>query len=186
VYSPSYSQGAVGGWERDFLTPVIHSLPGGFNFFNGIWFDFVDYNLISVADQADLFGQPKNYAVVQRDYSLRDGAADPWALKFNYQFARSGQGSDLDLRGLQLEDGTNISKQTALSAGISYYHRAGHFKEHPNLLNPFWRAGLARIDIDHDARDEGGDVEDTLNHVGVPWATEAWSTLRSAGYRGFR
>jgi len=74
------------------------------------------------------------------------------------------------------------SKQTGLSAGIAYYHRKGHWKEPPNLLNPYWRATIVPLTVD--AQGRGGDVADTLNDVGAGWAASAWNGLRGQGYEG--
>ncbi|MHB8875656.1 MAG: hypothetical protein ACYC8T_18375 [Myxococcaceae bacterium] len=158
----------------------------------GVWINQIDYNFIKVVQPGDIFGQPKNYTVVQRDYSARNSSADPWNLFFNFRFTSTGPGTKLDLRsgtggqgsGLVLRDGTNISKQTALSAGVAYYHRKGHWKEPPNFFNPFWRAGLVRADIDDDGRDPNKDIPDTLNSSGVPWAADAYRQLYANGFRG--
>jgi hypothetical protein len=195
AYSPSTDVGTVGAWRPDTFYPKAsdHSLPGGWGPTAGVWFDFVDYNWVNLVDKADIYGQPKNYAVVQRDYLRRPEGADPWALHFRFAF--TPEGSDVDLRGLKLQDGTDISKQTALSAGVAYYHRPaqqgeqgddGHFDEPPNLLNPYWRAGLARIDVDRQGRQPEGDVFETLEDVETPWAADAWRSLMNTGYRGFR
>jgi hypothetical protein len=155
----------------------------------GIWPMFVDYNDLQLVRSSNLWGQPKNYAVVQRDYSVRMGGPvtnrDPWTRSFTFDFTGSG-GSDssFDNRGLRLSPqngGLDISRQTALSAGIAYYHRHDHFKEPPNLLNPYWRATLVPYDVDQDGRT---DVEDTLQNAGVDWAADAARGLRINGYKG--
>jgi hypothetical protein len=157
----------------------------------GIWPMFVDYNdLHLVTGEGNLWGQPKNYAVVQRDYSVRmQGPVsnrDPWTRFFTFDFTGSGgsSGTAFDNRGIQLspQNGNiDISKQTALSAGIAYYHRHGHWKEPPNLLNPYWRATLVPYDVDSDGPD---DVRDTLQAAGVDWAAEAARALKAHGYTG--
>jgi hypothetical protein len=155
----------------------------------GIWPPFVDYNDLQLVRGSNLWGQPKNYAVVQRDYSVRMQAPpdqrDPWTRFFNFDFTGSGgSGSSFDNRGIRLSPqngGLDISRQTALSAGIAYYHRHGHWKEPPNLLNPYWRATLVPYDVDADGRT---DVEDTLQSAGVDWAADAARGLRINGYKG--
>ncbi len=158
-----------------------------------VWTRFVDYDWVKVAMGGDAFGQPKNHAVVQRDYTLRPRAADPWNLAFRFRFTPAGE--DLELgrqvsganqRIVLRNGGIDVSRQTALSTGITYYHRAGHWKEPPNLFNPFWRAGLVHADVDDQARSRGGDVAQTLNGAGVGWAAQAWGELHRVGYRGIQ
>jgi hypothetical protein len=146
----------------------------------GMWPIFVDYSPVRVVQQSDNWGQPKNYAVIQRDYRVRD-RADPWSLDFRFNFTGQ-QPTEFDNRGVRLADGTDISRQTALSAGIAYYHRRDHWREPPNLLNPYWRATLVPLTVD--AQGRGGDVADTLDSVNAPWAADAWRALRGAGYQG--
>ena len=146
----------------------------------GIWPFFVDYNPIRVLQPSDNWGQPKNYAVIQRDYRVR-GDGDPWNLAFTFAFNKASPAA-FDNRGLKLADGTDISKQTALSAGIAYYHRKGHWKEPPNLLNPYWRATLVPLTVDSQGR--GSDVGETLEDVGARWAADAWRELDRQGYKG--
>lgn len=148
-----------------------------------MWPTFIDYNPLPLVQEDDNFGQPKNFAVIQRDYGVRVASGqpvDPWNLGFRFRFSPFRE-SGFDNRGLVLADGTDISKQTALSAGITYYHRKGHWKEPPNLLNPYWRATLVPLTVD----DQGeGDVPDTLGDVGTGWAGETFEALRDNGYEG--
>ena len=148
-----------------------------------MWPTFIDYNPLLLVDDDDNFGQPKNFAVIQRDYGVRVASGqpvDPWNLGFRFRFSPNRE-STFDNRGLVLADGTNISKQTGLSAGITYYHRKGHWKEPPNLLNPYWRATLVPYDVDRDGRT---DIRDTLEDAGVDWAADAAKALRDHGYTG--
>ena len=151
-----------------------------------MWPTFIDYNLAPMVDEEDNYGQPKNYAVIQRDYDVRAAAGqsvDPWNLGFRFRFSPARE-SRFDNRALVLADGvTDISKQTALSAGIAYYHRKGHWKEPPNLLNPYWRATLVPLTTDLQGS-QGGDVPNTLGNVGSGWAGDAYSALRGQGYQG--
>jgi hypothetical protein len=149
------------------------------------WTNFADYNLLKVASKGDNFAQPKIPVTVTRDLRKRP-SADPWNLLFRFRFAQTGSGSKVDLSGLVLNDGTDISKQTALSTGIAYYHRQGHWAEPPNLLNPFWRAGLTRADVDDQARSSTGDIAQVLSSSGVPWAADAYTQLYAAGFRGLQ
>ncbi|WP_375769914.1 pilus assembly protein TadG-related protein [Archangium gephyra] len=158
----------------------------------GIWPSHMDYNYNLVPDGADNFGQPKNYAVIQRDYRQRpgEGQADPWNLLFRFRFSPDRSGVQFDNRGIKLSPangGGDISKATALSAGIAYYRRSGdarYWREPPNFLNPFWRATLVSAHVD----DQGiQDVKDTLEKgpVDVDWAAEAYEALRKKGYKGW-
>lgn len=153
----------------------------------GIWPTFVDYNPAHlVTGSGNLWGQPKNHAVIQRNYSARTGSPDPWALNFRFNFTNSGASaqSGFDNRGIRLspQNGSlDISRQTALSTGIAYYHRHDHWKEPPNLLNPYWRATLVPFDVDDDG---ASDVRKTLRDVGAGWAADAFQALENNGYKG--
>ncbi|OJH35213.1 pilus assembly protein TadG-related protein [Cystobacter ferrugineus] len=174
-------------WSPVFLAdlipaPVRHTL-GRCMRCPSMWPTFIDYNPLPLVQEDDNFGQPKNFAVIQRDYGVREASGqpvDPWNLGFRFRFSPSRE-SGFDNRGLVLADGTNISRQTALSAGITYYHRKGHWKEPPNLLNPYWRATLVPLTVDDQGED---DVPDTLGDVGTGWAAESFEALRANGYEG--
>ncbi|MGE6760391.1 pilus assembly protein TadG-related protein [Corallococcus interemptor] len=147
-----------------------------------VWPMFMDYNGLHLMDKGDIWGQPKNYAVIQRDYAQRSAAGgDPWDLLFRFRFNPSNSGTQFDNRGVQLGPmfgGMDISRQTAVSTGVTYYHRRDHWKEPPNLLNPYWRATLATDDVD------GEDMTDALNDSSVGWAADAYNALKAQGYRG--
>jgi hypothetical protein len=116
----------------------------------GVWPSYLGYQAQQCNnDKDDLYCQPKQYAIIQRDYGARTNA-DPWNLLFRFRFSARGDGSGLDLKRLQLADGTDISRQTAVAGGLAYYHYNGGAKwsETPNLMNPFWRGSLARMDVD--------------------------------------
>jgi Zn-finger nucleic acid-binding protein len=153
----------------------------------GIWPSHMDYNYNLVTDGANNYGQPKNYAVIQRDYQKRpnEGQADPWNLMFRFRFSPKREGVEFDNRGIELSDvngGTNISKATALSAGIAYYRRAGpYWQEPPNFLNPFWRATLVSAHVDTQGV---RDVRTTLN-ASAPFAAEVYDALRKKEYKGW-
>ncbi|MDY7226183.1 pilus assembly protein [Hyalangium rubrum] len=149
----------------------------------GVWPSHMDYNYSRVANTTDLFGQPKNYAVLQRDYTQRP--PDPWNLFFRFRFNPSGEGTTFDNRALRLTDGTNISRAVALSSGIAYYHRVGadeRWKEPPNFLNPFWRATLVGADVDQ-PRDVP-DILSTLGATGTP-ARDVADALAKQGYQAW-
>ena len=168
------------------LTPPqsTHTL-GGCVRCPGMWPIFMDYNPIKVVQRGDVWGQPKNYAVIQRDYGQRftgPGTGDPWNMNFNFTFSA---GERYDNRGMRLvNSGTDIRLQTALSTGIAYYHRNGdHFREPPNFLNPFWRATLVPATVDADGR-TGSDVSTTLGNAGAGWGGDAFNKLRDRGFKG--
>ncbi len=157
----------------------------------GIWPPFIDYNFEKVALAEDAYGQPKNFAVVQRNYADPARRPDPWNLFFRFRLngpgGKYGQGTDANPNAIVLQDGTDISMQTALSSGIAYYHRNGHWKETPNLFNPFWRAGLTRANVDRSdgfGRHWFEDVAETMNRSSVPWAGEAIRELERVGFEG--
>lgn len=149
----------------------------------GIWPRFIDYNFLKVADGGDIYGQPKNMVVLQRNYGARPRMqADPWNLMFRFRFTPGGQ--TFDNNGVVLANGTDISRQTAISTGVAYYHRRDHWSEPPNLFNPFWRAGLVHADVD-DARGHAvGDVNDITGNV--RWAGDAYQALVNSGFRGIQ
>lgn len=137
-------------------------------------FAWQDYNPALVALPEDVFGQPKNYVVAIDDRSERP--PDPWNLMFRFQVSREGPGSRLEVRANGLS--------SALSAGIAYYHRREHWKEPPNLFNPFWRAGLVRADIDDQAKTD--DLQRAVAAAADPAAADAFGKLYSVGYRGIQ
>jgi hypothetical protein len=112
----------------------------------GVWPAYLGYPDGCRNNPDDLYCQPKQYAIIQRDYSERENP-DPFNLTFRFRFST---GSSLDLRRLTLKDGTDISRQTAVAGGLAYYHYRGGAKwaETPNLMNPFWRGTLAKMDVD--------------------------------------
>ncbi|PTL84616.1 pilus assembly protein TadG-related protein [Vitiosangium sp. GDMCC 1.1324] len=153
----------------------------------GMWPSHMDYNYKLVTRDADNWGQPKNYAVIQRDYKQRpDKRADPWNLLFRFRFSPSRAGTTFDNRGIQLSPangGTDISEATALSAGIAYYKREGNFwREPPNFLNPFWRATLVSAHVDEQG--EQRDVAQALN-AAAPFSADAYRALKREGYEGW-
>jgi hypothetical protein len=149
----------------------------------GMWPSHMDYNPDRVALAGDLHGQPKNYVVLQRDYTQR--APDPWNLLFRFRFTRSRSGTVFDNTGLHLSDGTDISKAVALSAGMAYYHRVGEaerWREPPNFLNPFWRATLVGADVDQPRAVP--DISSTLSAAGSE-AQQMADALAQQGYQAW-
>ncbi|MCY1073393.1 pilus assembly protein TadG-related protein [Archangium lansingense] len=153
----------------------------------GIWPSHMDYNYRLVTREADNWGQPKNYAVIRRDLKERPiKRADPWNLLFRFRFSSGSSGVEFDNRGIELSPangGTDISKATALSAGITYYKRAGDFwREPPNFLNPFWRATLVSAHVDDQGRNQ--DVKSSLD-AAAPFAGDVYEALKRKGYEGW-
>ncbi|MBL8954213.1 MAG: hypothetical protein JNK82_25775 [Myxococcaceae bacterium] len=138
-----------------------------------IWPSFEDTNAGNIADPGDVFGQPKLLATATKDLS---GQSDPWNLFFRFRFSSSGPGERVDFRAEHAVQGV-VPRLETLAAGISYYHRRGHWQEPPNLFNPYWRASLVRANID----DTGiADVGQAIS----PQNRAALNALVNAGYRG--
>ncbi len=120
------------------------------------------------------FGQPKMYAILDRDY--RRVRAKPWDLRF--QLA----GSDVDLNGprstFKSPSGADLQHQTALSSAIVYYHRPGAWKEPPNFFNPFWRATLYAADKE--------DLKQYLTVAGFPQHGDTVQRLLDLNWVGTR
>jgi hypothetical protein len=152
----------------------------------GMWPPHMDYNWQQLNNNQNLYGQPKTYAVFQRDLSKRpEKQADPWNLLFNFRFLKSGSGTDFDNTGLKLvsQGGENISQPTAMAAGMAYYHRVGAgYKEPPNFLNPYWRATLVSADID---LKKVTDITQALDGIPNEEAKKAVEALDKAGYKAW-
>lgn len=150
----------------------------------GMWPAHMDYNQGGVADATNNFGQPKNYAVLQRDYNARpEFQADPWNLFFRFRF--SSTDTTFDNRGIQLVSQGNmpISQAVALSAGIAYYRRVGAgWREPPNFLNPYWRATLVGANVDQPQ--DVPDVVSTLSGASS-FAGDAARALAAQGYKAW-
>lgn len=149
-----------------------------------VWPSFIDYNPLRVVDEGDAWGQPKNMAVIQRNYAARAaGQQDPWNYLFRLRYSGESD-TGYDNRGIVLGpagSGWDISRQTALSTGIAYYHRRDHWREPPNLLNPYWRATLVPATVDDSGH---GDFKDELSGAGADWAAQTWQALVDQGYKG--
>ena len=131
--------------------------------------------------EGDAWGQPKALVALQRDLTQR---TFPWELHFSFPFSATGPAREWDGRGRELHTragkGLNISRQTAVATGIAYYHRRDHWDEFPNLLNPFWRATLAPIDVDDSPRD----LQRALSAPEYAWQRDAFRSLEAIGYQG--
>ncbi len=131
--------------------------------------------------EADAWGQPKVIVGLQRDLTAK---RFPWELHFKFPFSATGPASEWDGRGRELHtrtgNGLNISRQGAIATGIAYYHRNDHWEEFPNLLNPFWRATLAPIDVDNSPRD----MNRAMSATEFKFQRDAYNALRAVGYEG--
>lgn len=135
--------------------------------------------------EADAWGQPKVIVALERNLNRPDRPF-PWELHFKFPFSAVGDAAEWDGQGRRIHtrgsNNLNISKQTAVSTGIAYYHRRDHWDEFPNLLNPFWRATLAPLDVDNAPRD----LNRSLSSQQYKWQRDAWNALRGAGYEALR
>jgi hypothetical protein len=130
-------------------------------------------------DETTAWGQPKNIVALERD-NARNPL--PWDLHFAFHFGN--QTSQFDQRGLTVKQGAiDIGRPVALATGMAYYHRAGHFDEFPNLLNPFWRATLVPFDIDGAAR-ANGDLHRALSGAGNSVSSDVYQALLQSGFKG--
>lgn len=143
-----------------------------------------EYNHHELAKPKNDFGQPKLYAIVERDFGQRQNPW-PWDLMFRFRFSPSGEGATFDLGraegGFKSPAGADLRHQVALSSAIAYYHRpnftrgVGFWAEPPNLWNPFWRATLYAPD------------DDLARHVekaGYPEHADTLRRLLKAGMAG--
>lgn len=168
-----------GSYPRHTLGSCPPSTPGCPAVFGGM----LSFNRSHLGSPGNDFGQPKHYAMLERDYRTRT-FSDPWNLLFNFQFATSGSGTTFDNGNrngaFRSPAGADLSRQVALGAGLAYYHRpsingGGGYQEPPNLYNPFWRATLVANDRD---------VGNRLGAAGYPEARAAYLGLIGAGYQG--
>jgi len=135
----------------------------------------------------DVWGQPKLPVAVERDNAA---VRSPWELHFSFPFSATGPAREWDGRGETLHTGVadqlDVRRPVAVSTGMAYYHRGGHWEEMPNLLNPFWHATLVPADIDAqgDVLHGGGDPGAILPGSRQHWQRDAWDRLARAGYKG--
>lgn len=174
---------ALGHHEgTNFICPLPHNVGGIGRAYP--W--FMDYNPLLVGNSGDIWGQPKDFGVVYRDLARRPAnGADQWNPFFRFNFTAGG--GNYSQRGIALRDGTDISRQVGFATGVTYYHRGNNLfgyhsgVEPPNLFNPFWRAGLSRVNVDNDGLN---DVNRALS--GYPAALDSFNGLRSAGFQGWQ
>lgn len=135
------------------------------------------------------YGQPKLYAMLERDYAARR-VQDPWNMFFRIGLSDQTGRTTFDngsRRGLRDSNARNVKRtQVALSSGIVYYHRQlggpggdQGWREPPNFLNPFWRATLTSS---LGANDDN--PIQSLRQAGYPQHADALQALRRAGFRG--
>jgi hypothetical protein len=81
------------------------------------------------------FGQPHVYSYVTQRLRAESVSEAPWQLN--------------DSASVRFKHGDREGKMTlaadegaAMSKALVYYHRLGHWREPPNMFNPFWRAKL--------------------------------------------
>jgi hypothetical protein len=171
------------GWSsRDIHRLDEEVLPG-----DVLGFALPDQNMAEKG-AGGLWGQPVLPVIATRAI---DPAADPFNLApFFFRFSRtSGQNGPYDMQRA-------IDQLTAVSAGITYYHRRDHLGEPPNLLNPYWRATLVPIELDDRvalangqfadptaaSKDTGDSTLETVLRTQVPGYRERSEAL--AAYRG--
>lgn len=149
-----------------------------------------------------LYGQPKNLVVMQRDYGVRCATTpdpdcadvDPWNLFFTARIRPSGATEEFRNTGLVTgpPGNINISRQTVVAAGLAYYHRMGHWKEPPNLFNPYWRATLVSPGIDSQGNPSlgGTDTLQAMQAIQPPastqFAVDVVTQLQAQGFRGWQ
>lgn len=135
--------------------------------------------------EADVWGQPKQVVALERDLTAKKW---PWELHFKFPFSATGPAGEWDGRGEELHtaagNGLSIKRQTAISTGIAYYHRRHHWEEFPNLLNPFWRATLAPMDVDSRRPFVANDLMRSLSAPEFKWQRDAYRQLIGAGFEG--
>ncbi len=142
-----------------------------------VWVRTVGF--LPVDSAADAWGEPKVVVALERDVTARKF---PWELHFTFPFVPNATNTAWDARGEKLESsvgaGLDVSKQTAEATAIVYFHRFDHWREPPNLLNPFWRATLVAADVDAEGKD------DLPASVGLVNQGRAWTALKRAGFEG--
>ncbi len=145
------------------VAPVRHST-GRCRDCPSIWPILVSYDTGRVDDERDAFGQPKNHVLLER-------APTPmiWDLAFRWGNASFAT--------------VPAQKQLALATGIAYYHRADHWAEPPNLLNPFWRATLVSFDVDAQGKPDVAAAIAGARHADAAGALDA---LCASGFQGWQ
>ncbi len=170
-------------FENDRMPDVDHTMGDCTPMCPSVWVRTVAFQPSDA--ESDAWGQPKMVVALERDLQR---APYPWELNFKFPFSATGSASEWDGRGQQLHtrvgNGLSIRRQTALATGIAYYHRREHWDEFPNLLNPFWRATLAPMDVDARVAGRSADVGKSLSAPEYRWQRDAYRTLIGAGFEG--
>ncbi|MFO0597252.1 MAG: Tad domain-containing protein [Myxococcaceae bacterium] len=174
----------LNGGDVDKKPDVFHTMGDCTPLCPSVWVRTIGFKPSDV--ELDAWGQPKMVVALERDLAKNQW---PWELHFDFPFSATGPAGQWDGRGQELHTrtgkGLSIRKQTALATGIAYYHRRYHWDEFPNLLNPFWRATLAPMDIDSTEGPVGAaDVQRSLSAPEYRWQRDAFRTLTGAGFQG--
>jgi hypothetical protein len=177
-------------------------MPGGFGF-------IFPQGAAGADGAGGAFGQPKLPVLMTRASSGGGLTADPWNLKLNLKLSPSSGGATLDM----LKDAD--APMAAIGTGLAYYHRrcaawrgkppggqpdgtdayCVSWMEPPNLLNPFWHATLAPIDVDEHMPVQGDHTPGSryvneaalmLTNSSLPDAAAAYRALKTKGYEGFQ
>jgi hypothetical protein len=152
---------------------------------------FLPNPTISGGDSPDAYGQPKNYAALERNYA-HPAMNRPWELDFRFFFSTTSAGTRYDNRGEELHSafaGQNIDKAVALATGMTYYHRKGNLIR-KYWLDPFWRATLVAADVDRDplapsaAWQDIVDVKTSLYKPEYKWQRDTYEKMVVVG--GFK
>lgn len=138
-----------------------------------IWPAFRDASAGLVDQKGDVFGQPKLLTTATRDLSAQRDALN---IERTFKFRASGPGATANFKAIHAVGGIDQQPQS-IAAGMAYYHRPGHWKEPPNLFNPYWRATLVRANIDDSWAD---DVKKSV----TPQYADTLKELLDVGFEG--
>jgi hypothetical protein len=152
----------------------------------GMWPGFFDINPahVSPGDKFEhLYGQPKIVSVVQRDYGVRGDKADPWNILSRFTIGQTSE-EQINNNGIRTAGGLDISVQTAIATGLAYYHRKDHWREPPNLFNPYWHATLVSSAIDEEGNPRTG-TDLTVVSRNAGFAQNVITRLSQQGFHGW-
>jgi hypothetical protein len=104
-----------------------------------------------VADRTRDFNQPSTWIFLNkhhRDFQTDAGShaqntRAPWYS--NFEWTNGAHRQRLNTAIGSSRSSFLFQGITVISRGMAYYHRPGHWQEHPNFFNPFWRARLAPV-----------------------------------------
>lgn len=119
-------------------------------------------------DEADAWGQPKNYAALRKDLAAE--TEQPWHRIFSIKMPGESTAT-WNVQG-RVDDLDCLRYQHAIGTGLAYYHRAQNWQEPANLMNPFWRATLTHGFIDESAKSD-------FNAIFVGGSTKAIEGINS-------